>query len=537
MRPALFILLAAALAAQTPSLPPDFSARVAALERSHQAGPGDLQVVDALAGSYAMAGEYQKAIALLRQAIARPGGDAQARADLQLKLARNQSWARRSRDSIRSYETYLKARPGDRTATIELIRLRRYRGDYSPAEKLCNRLLRANPDDAEVLALKAEVLHWAGNRSQEARRAADRAASLAADSPDAKVSQIYALRDLGENRQARREFRELTDEVSRRGGPDAGATYHDAYVLLENELAHPARITNTPAYSSYNDSDGIHNDLWGVRFAAPFREDHKLILDFNQYRSSAPSSGLFTAGRSVSSVTEFDAGGTFRAAPGVDFTLLGGGSQRRSAPGLAPTFDFQIAASPLDRWTFDFSSGREFLMVTPRSMDLDISSYKVAGGAQYAFDSHTSLALHAERRYWSDQNASIAADALLRRILHYHRPFMIDAGALVHWEHYARDTQFASGFFTPDEYRRYDGFMGLHGELGRWVSYEVRGAVGAQRVTQSATYRPDWELTTSANFRLSRSLRFSANYQRRNYSLLSRDGWYQGFYIGLGFQP
>jgi hypothetical protein len=27
------------------------------------------------------------------------------------------------------------------------------------------------------------------------------------------------------------------------------------------------------------------------------------------------------------------------------------------------------------------------------------------------------------------------------------------------------------------------------------------------------------------------------NYQRRNYSLLAKDGWYQGFFITLGIQP
>ena len=54
-------------AAQTPKLPPDFADRLTALERALQAHPNDIQILDALAGSYAMAGEYGKAIAVTRQ--------------------------------------------------------------------------------------------------------------------------------------------------------------------------------------------------------------------------------------------------------------------------------------------------------------------------------------------------------------------------------------------------------------------------------------------------------------------------------------
>ena len=266
------------------------------------------------------------------------------------------------------------------------------------------------------------------------------------------------------------------------------------------------------------------------------RSDHSLLLDLSHNRSSAPLGSIFTAGRESSYAGEFAAGGTFRAAPAVYLTMLGGGSARPGGSGLRPVFEFRLAASPVDRWTFDFSSGREFLKVTPRAIDRDVSSYKVAGGVQYAFDSRTSLAMRADRRYWSDENRSIAGEATFRRILHYYKPFMVDAGALSHWEKFDRDTRFESGFFTPEQYRRHDGFMGLHGELGRRVTYDLRGAVGAQLVARGADYRADWEATASTSIRLSRSLRLSANYQRRNYTLVSRNGWYQGFYISLGMQ-
>src|SRR5258708_39642456 len=96
---------------------------------------------------------------------------------------------------------------------MELIGWRRYRGNYSHAEKLCNELLDLNADDAEVLALKAEVLHWARDRRFLARRSAERAVALAPENTDAKIAQIYAALDLGENRIAGQEFAALKELI------------------------------------------------------------------------------------------------------------------------------------------------------------------------------------------------------------------------------------------------------------------------------------------------------------------------------------
>jgi len=529
MRALLILAILETAAGQALTLPPDYAKRIAKLEELRQAHPRDYQVLDALAGSYTMGAEYGKAIAMLEQMRwLQPDNSS-----LELRVARNYAWAGNSRRAIAEYQSYLRAMPQDRKATTELIRLRRYRGDYSEAEKLCNGLLKINPEDAEVLALKAEVLHWAGDRRFLARRTADEAARIAGDSPDAKVAQVYASRDLGEHRRALMELAALEAQVAREGGVQAESTYGDAYRLLENER--PAKLSNTPAYSVYNDSDGIHDSFWNWRLSAPVRGDHSLLLDLSHRVSSAPAGGIFTSGRDNSSVADFLAGGVVRVAPAVYLTLLGGGSRRKSEDRLRPLFNFQIAASPFDRWTFNFSASREFLGVTPRAIDRDISSYKGAAGVRYAFDSRTSLEVHGERRYWSDSNRSSAGEATLTRILHYYKPFLVDAGFLTHWEKFDRDTKFDAGFFTPDRYRRHDGFLGLHGELRR-LSYELRGAGGSQQVARAAPYRPDWEVTSTASLRLSRSIRVAASYQRRNYSLLSRDGWYQGFYFSLGTQ-
>jgi Flp pilus assembly protein TadD len=528
----LLFLSAFGIAAAQPPIPKvsaDYQARLAALEQSRQAHPQDFQVLDALAGSYTMGAQYEKAIGVLQQMQ----GLQPQNTGLQLRVARNYAWAKNSSRAIEVYAEYLQTVPKDRQAAIELIRLRRYRGDYAQAEKLCDRLLENNPEDAEVLALKAEVLHWAGDRRFEARHAADHAARVDPDSPDAKVAQVYALRDLGENRNASRQFEILQKQVADLGGLAPDSSYRDAYKLLEKDLGEAGSLSNIPAYSVYNDSDGIHDDFFGWRLTQPVRGDHALILDVARHSSSAPAGSIFTDGRDRSYLTDVLAGGTLQVAPAVKYTVLAGGSHRNSEGGLRPIFSFRMTASPADRWTFDISAAREFLSVTPRAIDRDISSYAMGAGAQYAFDSRTSVAVRADRRYWSDSNRSMIADATLRRILHYQKHFLVDGGFLNHWETYDRDTQFQAGFFTPDRYLRHDGFLGIHGELKRLI-YEFRGSGGAQQVARSAEYRSDWEITASAGLALTRALRLSANYQRRNYSLISRDGWYQGFYIALG---
>ncbi|MBZ5635352.1 MAG: tetratricopeptide repeat protein [Acidobacteriia bacterium] len=530
--PALILATFGIAVAQTPPLPPDFAGKLAALEQARDAHPNDLATLDALAGSYAMAAEYRKAIAVLQRMRTLSPQDR----GLGLRLARNYAWAGDTKRAIKEYNSYLHAAPQDRDATIELIRLRRYRGDYSQAEELCNRLLSAHPDDAEVLALKAEVLHWAGDRRSLARRTADRAAALAPTYPDAKVSQVYASLDQGENRRASHEFAALKDQIDGLGGVREDSTYRDAYSLLEDTLDEPVRLSMQPGFYVYNDSDGIHDSFLGWSLEKTIAADHKLLVDVAQYGSSAPQGSIFNEGpEQTVYLDNFRAGGQFRLGPAAFLTLLGGGSYRRFNGEMRPIFNARFTASPIDRWTFAFSAGREFLAVTPRSILQSISSYGMAGQVQYSFNSRTFVSARAEGRTWSDDNHSITAEATLRRILRYNKRFSVDGGLLSHWEHFDHDTESEAGFFTPDRYQRHDAYLGLHGDLRR-IRYEIRGSGGAQQVTRLAAYRPDWDVTSIVSVPLGRSLQLSGSYQRRNYSLVTKDGWYQGLQFTMGIK-
>src|SRR5690349_18474797 len=100
----LFTLACTALAfAETLKLPEDFAENLAKLEQAHQAHPQDLQLLDALAGSYAMAADYAKAIGILQQMRSLDPRDR----TLDLRLARNYTWAGETSRAIAEYNSYL----------------------------------------------------------------------------------------------------------------------------------------------------------------------------------------------------------------------------------------------------------------------------------------------------------------------------------------------------------------------------------------------------------------------------------------------
>jgi len=216
------------------------------------------------------------------------------------------------------------------------------------------------------------------------------------------------------------------------GGVTPESTYLDGYKLLEGILLKPIGLSIKSGLSVYNDSDGIHDNVWDWSLERSVVADHKIVIDVAQYASSAPKGSVFTGNRIQAYLSNFRVGGQVRLAPAVYLTLLGGGSYLGTGGALRPVFNFQITASPVDRWTFDLSAGREFLGVTPRAIDRSIASTSVAGTVQLAVDSRTFLSVRADRRYWSDANRSIASETTLRKILHYNKRFFVDAGLLSH---------------------------------------------------------------------------------------------------------
>jgi tetratricopeptide (TPR) repeat protein len=523
---ALLLLLAWAARGGVPS---DYPARVKQLEESVAAHPADLEALDALASSYAMGAQYGKAAAMVERMVAVAG----KRPEWELRLARLHAWEGKTGEAVRGFSAYLAVRPEDRGATLDLIRIREYRGNYGPAEALCNGWLRTHPNDAEVLALKAEVLHWAGNRRKLARRTAEQAVRLAPELPNARIAQIYALQDQGQMHQATQAFARLREQIEASGGIPKGAAYADAYHLIETTLGQQPKESVTPVTWLYDDSDAIHDMLAGVHLSLPAGDDWAFLADVNHYRSSAPAGSAFVLGRPVAERNEAAAGATWQASPEIRAQFSGGSSWRASGIGLQPTYDFHLIVEPADRWKVEFSSAREFLNVTPRAIDLDMASYKLDGRITCAPDPLTSLSAHVEQRYWSDRNRSIFADGLFRRTIWRHQRLKLDGLGETWWETFAFDSHMGSGFFTPVGYQRHDAGLGLRGEAGPKLVFDIRSVSGAQRISQGADYRLTWQATASAGVRLTRGLRLFANYERRNYTLRSQNGWYQGMYASL----
>jgi tetratricopeptide (TPR) repeat protein len=439
-----------------------------------------------------------------------------------LGQARNEMWSGRGNAAGRAYAAYLRANPANREAAVEYIRLLRYEGNYTRAEQLCDRLLRANPEDAAVWALRAEVLYWAGNRNFEARRNADRAFTLAPDLTTAMVSRIAALEALGMNRAAMAETAKLSQSSP-------------MTAFLTERLEEKTHIRNNHALTAYNDSDGIHDVSYESQLAIPVRQNHAVRLAVAEHVASAPTGSIFTDGRNRASVHQFSTGGEVLVAPGLHLSATAGGSMLNGGS-LRPIYETSLSGAPHDHWNIAVGAERKFLTVTPRAVDHEISSHNLFASLTYWFDSRTSLAVRADKRLWSDANHSVQGEGAFTRNLVYRKPFNLDAGVLTHQQAFRHDLLAVSGFFTPDHYSRYNGFLDTHGEIQKFT-WEVRGEGGTQQITTASSFEPNWSVTARVSMRMGGSLWLYGSYERKNYSLLSRDGWYQGFYFILTIQP
>ncbi len=86
-----------------------------------------------------------------------------------------------------------------------------------------------------------------------------------------------------------------------------------------------------------------------------------------------------------------------------------------------------------------------------------------------------------DRRWWSDENTSWQGDAVFTRNLIYHQRFHLDAGALTEHQAFAQNMLAVSGFFTPDHYSHYDGFVNTHGEVKKWLTWEFAAKAARSR--------------------------------------------------------
>jgi tetratricopeptide (TPR) repeat protein len=597
----LFVLCCLA-PAQTASTqrPPDYEERVAELEQRNAETPGDPDVLDALAGSYAMGARYSDAIRITRllvtlqpdnlttrlrlallyswngetdraiaelrslggsggpeamelecrlltwkpdakgaaacygklRQISAPGSAQQTAAEL--GLARNLSWAGETRPAIRAYREYTGSAPQNTAVDLEFARLLRYQGRYSEAERVVSRILRSEPQNAVALALKSEILHWAGHRSHEAAALSAEALALRPDLPDARAVAVYALKDLGDVRGATESFHELQDRVQA-AGFDRQAPYAGAYEYLSEQAPDWGRPRIELPFSTYNDSDGIHETFRASKVTLPLG-NNSFWVQGQQYDASAPASSLFSYGPDAGNVRVFSAGGSLHIGPNMQVDSSAGlaSFSRGSSQGV---FSVGFNGSPVDRWEFHFGVTRNVMPVTPRSIGVGLAFIGLHGAAEYYFDPRTSLQLEGERGFWNDGNRSTSGSVRLQHGFVNFKAFAIDAGPQVRLEAFDRDMTWFSGMFTPDLYQSYEGSIGLHGELAKRLTYEIRPALGAQRITHASNFQASWEIASSLRVAVARQLVLSLNYQRRNYNLVSGNGSYQGLYLQLGLQP
>ena len=203
---------------------------------------------------------------------------------------------------------------------------------------------------------------------------------------------------------------------------------------------------------------------------------------------------------------------------------------------MRPIFNAHFKASPMDRWTFDFSTSREFLAVTPRAILQSISSYswRARPNSPSTPGHFCRLARRAATGAMTTRASS--REATLRKILRYNNRFSVDAGLL--------DSLGARSTTTPNPKPASSRPIATSGTMLTWACMATCAAFAMRSVDSVAPSRyPARPLIgpigTSLRLFRSRSaggFELSANYQRRNYSLVTRDGWYQGFQFTIGIK-
>jgi hypothetical protein len=360
---------------------------------------------------------------------------------------------------------------------------------------------------------------------------AERSIALSPDLREGYVAGVYALKDLGYRREAADMFADLQSRTQA-AGFDPQAPYVGGYKYLLERVPTWSKLQARLPYSFYNDTDGIRATSSGTRLAFPVR-NHMLWLNGQQYAASAPASSVFSFDATEQRVRTVSAGAMLHIGPNA-WLEASTGVASYTSNAQQGVFSIGFSGSPVDRWTFRFDVTRNILAVSPKSIRTGLAFLSLQTSAEYHFSSRTNIAFAADRRFWNNDNKSVGGNVQLQHVLRYSKRFAIAAGPRLRVETFARNTTVASGYYTPDWYDCYQGFVGFHGELVNRLTYDVRPAIGVQRLASGSEFRRTHEIASALNLRITRALFLSANYQRRSYSVVSGHGSYQGVYLQAG---
>ncbi|MFL5342263.1 MAG: tetratricopeptide repeat protein, partial [Gemmataceae bacterium] len=177
-------------------------------------------------------------------------------AEPSLKEARTR-WLHGNYDEARTaYESLVKAPTASPAAFIGLSRCHESVGEYDQALEVLAGALKSNPDDADLLARQAELLHFRG-RWDEAEKAAGRALKQKPEHFLARWVRAALYRDRGETEKADLEFRWFVRTYTERSNADKDVKDPEDLALVGR-----AGVENANAHALTDQFGFILNDMY-----------------------------------------------------------------------------------------------------------------------------------------------------------------------------------------------------------------------------------------------------------------------------------
>ena len=406
--------------------------------------PEDLALQRRRAKLAIWAGNNAEAEASLRFLLAANPNDLEATRD----LGRVMGWQGQSDEAVGLLSQYLLQRPDDKDAVLDLARNEAGRGNSAVAVELLERYRAAGGDDLTYRRELAVFMAWAG-WSRTALGLAD--AGLANDPADFqfRFARASAERDLYQYGLATADLDSL---VQLR--PEA------------KELAGLRRTIEVPERPYLQFDAGARNESDHVRAAATEISYHQPLNDAwwlvaggtADFLSATPSSGFgpYFGGDFIARGS-----GWIGTQTRLDDGAIASGRVGETASGRVgrPVWQIGLDDRWSDEWRFQFLNLRDFQLVSPRSLSLDITRIDTTAQLTYTPDLSWTLVGLAEEAEISDGNRLLHANFSPRRAVLRTQDWNIDLGVTGNWFGYSFTPE--HGYYSPSFYQQYlvDAFV------------------------------------------------------------------------------
>ena len=384
-------------------------------------------------------GRYNEAIASYRKLLQQqPDNDA-----IVLALARVESWQGELDAAALHFDSYITRNPNDKEALLGYAYNESWRGDFAYALELLENYRIAGGDENEYEQARARFL-TGGGFSNQALTVADEILRTDPYNYHAHFSRVLALKEAGRLQ----ESLEGLDSLESIPG-DARSKSE-----LQRIIRTPLRSHLRADASWSTDSDGI--DIGTVAVEGRYTVNPEFYIRAGTragYLDSDIGSGLDTI-RGDDRVSNYSAwiGGSFAA---TEYLWLHGriGQHDSNVTDSTGIFRAEAEFRPFDQLYLNAAVDRDFHMVSPRALSLDITRTNEQLRATWRPNLDYTVEVQAGYAEFSDDNERWNLALAPRRSVLRRENYNLDLGVSGRW--FGFNDDLANGYYDPATYQQY----------------------------------------------------------------------------------